>query len=95
MSDEERGRDPGPGDVNVDVGVEPTVSVDTSPQMVGDEYVVGPGVLQAMESAGDEPRSDEQFIISIPGHQVSQTFGRDAVYYYYEEDNRTSRLPFR
>jgi hypothetical protein len=59
------------------------------------EFVVGPGVLQAMEDAGDEPRSDEQFIVMAPGHQVSQTFGRDAVYYYYEEDNRTQRLPFR
>ena len=50
---------------------------------------------EVREDAGDEPRSDEQFIVMAPGHQVSQTFGRDAVYYYYEEDNRTQRLPFR
>jgi hypothetical protein len=48
-----------------------------------------------MTDAGDEPRSDEQFIILMEGHKVSQTFGRDALYYYYEEDNRTQRCPFR
>lgn len=57
-------------------------------------YMIGPGVAQAIADSGDEPRSDEQFIILEPGHKVSQTFGRDAVYYYYEEDNRTTRLPF-
>lgn len=57
-------------------------------------YVIGPGVAQAIADAGDEPRSDEQFIILEPGHKISQTFGRDGVYWYYEEDNRTSRLPF-
>ena len=58
------------------------------------EYVLGPGVAQAIADAGDEPRSDEQFIILDPGHKVSQTFGLNGVYYYYEEDNRTARLPF-
>ena len=58
-------------------------------------YVIGPGVAQAIADAGDEPRSDEQFIILEPGHKVSQTIGRDALYYYVEEDNRTNRLPFR
>ena len=58
-------------------------------------YVIGPGVEQAIADNGDEPRSDEQFVILEPGHKVSQTFGRDAVYYWLEEDNRTSRVPFR
>jgi len=57
-------------------------------------YNIGPGVQQAMADAGDEPRSDEQFVILEPGHKVSQTFGRDAVYYYIEEDNATRRCPF-
>jgi hypothetical protein len=58
------------------------------------EYSVGPGVQAAMDEAGDEPRSDEQFVILTEGHKVSMTYGRDAVYYWYEEDNRTNRLPF-
>lgn len=58
------------------------------------DYTIGPGVLQAMQDAGDEPRSDEQYIILETGHRVSQTFGRDAIYYYYEEDNAVKRLPF-
>jgi len=57
-------------------------------------YNIGPGVQQAMTDANDEPRSDEQFVILEPGHKISQTFGRDAVYWYYEEDNATRRLPF-
>src|SRR4030095_9306062 len=57
-------------------------------------YSIGEGVLAKMDENGDEPRSDEQFIVLEPGHKISQTFGRDAVYWYYEEDNRTSRLPF-
>lgn len=58
------------------------------------DYVIGPGVAQAIQDAGDEPRSDEQYVILEQGHKVSQTFGRDAVYYYYEEDNAVKRLPF-
>jgi hypothetical protein len=58
------------------------------------EYSIGPGVQQAMAEAGDEPRSDEQFIILDAGHKISQTFGRDAIYWYYEEDNATHRVPF-
>lgn len=58
------------------------------------DFSVGPGVAQAMADAGDEPRSDEQFVILAEGHKVSQTFGRDAVYYWLEEDNRTNRCPF-
>lgn len=59
------------------------------------DYNVGPGVSQAMADAGDEPRSDEQFVILTEGHKVSQTFGRDALYYWLEEDNATRRSPFR
>jgi hypothetical protein len=59
------------------------------------EYSIGPGVQAAMEAAGDSARSDEQFIILREGHKVSQTFGRDATYYWLEEDNRTNRVPFR
>jgi len=59
------------------------------------DYVIGPGVAQAIADAGDEPRSDEQFIILQEGRKVSQTFARDAVYYWLQEDNRTNRVPFR
>jgi hypothetical protein len=58
------------------------------------EYVIGPGVAQAIVDAGDEPRSDEQYIIMAEGHKVSQTFGRDGVYYWVEEDNATRRVAF-
>jgi hypothetical protein len=58
------------------------------------DYSIGPGVQQAMTDAGDEPRSDEQYVILDAGHQISQTFGRDAVYYWLEEDNAVRRLPF-
>jgi hypothetical protein len=58
------------------------------------EFSVGPGVAAAMADNGDEPRSDEQFIILREGHKVSMTFSTGGVYYYYEEDNRTQRCPF-
>lgn len=58
------------------------------------DFVVGPGVVQAMADAGDEPRSDEQFIILTPDHKISQTFGRDNIYYWLEEDNAVRRTPF-
>lgn len=57
-------------------------------------FNIGPGVAQAIANAGDAPRSDELYQITTPGHKVSVTYGRDAVYYYVEEDNRTNRLPF-
>jgi len=59
-----------------------------------DGYVIGPGVSEAIAAAGDEPRSDEQYIVLTPGHQISMTFGRDAIYYYYAEDNAVRRVPF-
>lgn len=58
-------------------------------------YSIGPGVQASMAEHDDVPRSDEQFVILREGHQVSMTFGRDAMYIYIAEDNRTNRLPFR
>lgn len=57
-------------------------------------YNVGPGVKQAIADAGDEARSDEIYDIGAQGHKISTTYGRDAVYFYYQEDNRVNRLPF-
>jgi hypothetical protein len=47
-----------------------------------------------MADAGDEPRSDEQYIILEEGHKVSQTFSNNAIYYWIEEDNAVRRSPF-
>jgi hypothetical protein len=58
------------------------------------DYSVGPGVQQAMADHGDEPRSDEQFIILVDGDKISQTFGRDSIYYWIERDNSVKRSPF-
>lgn len=58
------------------------------------DYVIGPGVQAAIADAGDEPRSDEQYIILEPGNKISLTLARDAQYWYYEFDNRVNRLPF-
>lgn len=57
-------------------------------------YNIGPGVRQAMVDNADEPRSDELYQLMGVGHKVSVTYGRDAVYFYYQEDNRVNRLPF-
>lgn len=57
-------------------------------------FSTGPGVAQAIAEAGDEPRSDEQYVILDDGHKISQTYGRDAIYWYYEEDNAIRRVPF-
>lgn len=58
------------------------------------EFNVGPGVAQAIEDNADEARSDEQYIVLDEGHKISRTFGKLAVYYYYQEDNRVNRSPF-
>ena len=55
-----------------------------------DSYTIGEGVRVAMSDAGDVPRSDEMYFTS----GVSQTVGRDALYYYIQEDNTTRRVPF-
>jgi hypothetical protein len=57
-------------------------------------FTVGPGVKTAMTQANDEPRSDEVYVVNDPVHAISLTYGRDALYYYYKEDNRVNRLPF-
>lgn len=57
-------------------------------------YNIGPGVKQAIADNGDQPRSDELYRITTPGHEVSETYARDAIYFYYGEDNRVVRLPF-
>lgn len=59
-------------------------------------YSLGPGVRQAMVDHADEPRSDEQFwYVNAPeGKRISKAHGRDAIYYYYEEDNQVKRVPF-
>jgi hypothetical protein len=58
------------------------------------DYTIGVGVAQAIADAGDEPRSDEQYVIFDEGHKISQTYGRDAIYWYVEEDNAVRRVPF-
>jgi hypothetical protein len=58
------------------------------------EFSVGPGVAQAIADNGDEPRSDETFLVLAEGRKVSLTWGRDAQYVWIQEDNRTNRLPF-
>jgi hypothetical protein len=52
-------------------------------------------VAQAIVENNDEARSDERYIILDEGHRISLTFARDATYYWLEEDNRVSRVPFR
>lgn len=60
------------------------------------DFSVGPGVSQAMADHGDEPRSNEVFVINSPeGQRISQTMGRDNIYYYLEADNATRVVPFR
>ena len=58
------------------------------------EYSIGPGVAASIAEHGDEPRSDERFIILDEGHKISLTFGRDGQYYWLEEDNAVRRVPF-
>jgi hypothetical protein len=55
-------------------------------------FAVGMGVRKALEDANDEARSDE--ITQIGDPLVTLTYGRDALYVYYREDNETRRLPF-
>ena len=58
------------------------------------DFVVGPGVAQAIADNGDEARSDEQFIILTEGDKVSQTMARDGVYFWFERDNLVKRSSF-
>jgi len=58
------------------------------------DFIVGPGVAQAIADAQDEARSSELYIVNEEGRKISQTYGRDAVYVWIQEDNQTKRLPF-
>jgi hypothetical protein len=58
------------------------------------DFSVGPGVAQAIADNSDEARSDEQVVILTEGDKVSQTVGRDAIYYWIERDNSVKRSPF-
>jgi len=57
-------------------------------------FSVGPGVAQAIADANDEARSDEVYIVNVEGRKISETYARDALYVWIEEDNRTNRIPF-
>lgn len=58
------------------------------------DFSVGPGVAQAIADNGDEARSDEQFVILTEGNKISQTYARDAIYWWMEVDNAVKRCPF-
>ena len=59
------------------------------------EFTIGEGVQVAMYNAGDEPRSNEMYIVTEQGRSISQTYGRDAIYVWYESDGAVRRTPFR
>jgi hypothetical protein len=59
------------------------------------DFNVGPGIAQAMADHGDEPRSDEMFVVNVEGSKISQTYGRDNIYTWLQEDNAVRALPFR
>jgi hypothetical protein len=59
------------------------------------DFNVGPGVQAAMSDHGDEPRSDEVFVVNTEGSKISQTYGRDNIYYWLEADNALRVVPFR
>jgi hypothetical protein len=59
-----------------------------------DEWVIGPGVRAAMEATGDSARSDEIFVLLEEGNKVSQTFGSQAIYWWYESENAVKRCSF-
>lgn len=49
-----------------------------------------------MADHGDEARSNEVFIVNDPpGQKISQTMGRDNIYYWLEADNALRVVPFR
>ena len=58
------------------------------------EFTIGPGVLQALQAADDEPRSDEACYYEATGQLAySLTQGRDAIYRWTPQDG-VKRLPF-
>lgn len=58
------------------------------------DFSVGPGVQAAMSDHGDEARSDEVFVVNIPGEKISQTYGRDNIYHWLEVDNAVRVVKF-
>lgn len=58
------------------------------------EYVIGPGVADAIAADGGEARSDEQYLILTEHHKVSETHATTGIYYWYEEDNAVRRVSF-
>jgi hypothetical protein len=58
------------------------------------DWNIGPGVAQSIADHQDEARSDEQFVILREGDKISQTFGRDRIYYWIERDNLVKTSPF-
>jgi hypothetical protein len=58
-------------------------------------FSVGPGVQQLMDEHADVPRSDETYLVEDEGYKISETFGRDAIYYWLQEDNAVHRVLFR
>lgn len=59
------------------------------------DFVVGPGIQQAIADAGDEARSNEMYIVNEPdGQKVSQTVCRDSIFYWIQEDNAVRRVLF-
>jgi hypothetical protein len=58
------------------------------------DFVVGPGVAQAIADNGAQARSDERYVILDEGRKVSLTFATDGVYYWYQEDGTVQRCPF-
>ena len=60
------------------------------------DFYLGPGIAAAMSDHGDEPRSDELFVINAPdGQKISMAYGRDNIYYWLEADNAIRVVPFR
>lgn len=53
-------------------------------------FIVGPGVQQSLTDHKDEARSDEMYITDA----ISLTYGKDAIYYYYKQDNEVKRASF-
>lgn len=53
-------------------------------------FMVGPGVQESIQTANDEPRSDEMYVTP----EVSLTYGKEAIYYYFKQDNTVRRVPF-
>ena len=56
---------------------------------MADQYVVGQGVRDAMQQAGDEPRGNETYFSA----SYSLTPGREFAYLYSVEANQVYKLP--